>query len=384
VIRLLNEKRDNPRIVLSTVGAFCIASFQLSIHWATAFIFTWVAYIAVLGFTLIVKKPWKLKLSGVCLLTISSLSYPLLVFFVIPIVFLLWFETGQDWIKLRANTLWALLGITLSAINSLVTNKLLLDLRGFAFNDRVAVISIADLPSQIFWFLSTPVVLSFRGFSIVSPGLLSALLGLLVVNSLILIGFYLRLRSFPETAITWTVLCVFTALSLVPLFFPDQQQIDMRYVTPGAWLIAYILISSVFQIFASFEVGRHLIKREVFAIALITVLFLSINTRYFMVIRPIYLGTNSFINTALESCDQSQIHKGVYVIPRTEEWPSKQYIGMFSQVSDLASSWVPLNAVRVQLGEFSTFRNSRVPISLGDKNSSGCIVDLNTYPLAKK
>ena len=256
-------------------------------------------------------------------------------------------------------------------------------MRGLAFNDRVAIISTTDLPSQIFWFLSTPVVLAFRGFSIASPGFLSALLGLLVVNSLILIGLYLRQRSLHSAAISWIMLFVFTTLSLVPLFFPNQQQIDMRYVTTGSWLVAYILISSIFQIFASFDVGRYLIKKELLAITLITVLFLSINTRYFTVIRPIYLGTSSFIYSTLESCNQSQIRKGVYVIPRAGDWPNKEYIGMFSQVSDLASPWVPLNAVRVGLDEFLVLKNSNVPVYFGDKNSPGCIVDLNTYPLGE-
>jgi hypothetical protein len=379
VMRLLNNERDNPRILLSVIGAFSVASFQLSIHWATAFSFTWTAFFALLGFTYIVKNPWKLKFFGICLLTISSLSYPLLVFFVIPVVFLLWFETGRDFMRLRTNLLWALFGIAFSALNALMISRLLLESRELTFNDRVAIISLTDLPSQLFWFLSTPVVLAFRGYSIESPGLLSALLGFILVNSLILIGFYLRFKSLSDTILTWLLLIVFTSFSLVLLFFSDQQQIDMRYVTTGSWLIAYISITSIFQIVSFLRFGRSLIKRDLLTIGLVAVYFLSINFRYFDVIRPIYIGTSSFINVALQSCDQSQIRRGVYVIPRAAGWPNKEYIGMFSQVSDLASPWVPLNAVKVGVENIPELRNTNITISWGDKDSPGCLVDLNSF-----
>lgn len=101
VNHMLNEKRDNLRILLSTTGAFCIASFQLSIHWATAFFFPWVAFFALLGFNQIIKPSWNRKFQGILLLTASSLSYPLLVFFIVPVVYILWFETGRDLTRLK-------------------------------------------------------------------------------------------------------------------------------------------------------------------------------------------------------------------------------------------------------------------------------------------
>lgn len=272
----------------------------------------------------------------------------------------------------------------LSTISSLTINILLLNFRNLSFNDRVAIISFSELPSQLIWFFTKPVVLTFRGYSIESPSSLGAFVGLILINSLILLGFYLKLKSLTDSIFTWLLLFLFTSFSMAPLFFPDQQQIDMRYVTTGSWLIAYISISSIFEIFSSLRVGRFLIKSNLLTISLILVLFISINSRYFTVIRPIYVRTSSFVNLELQACDQSQIRRGIYVIPRTTEWPNYKYIGMLSQVSDLASPWVPLNAVKVRVNDIPELKNSKISISWGDRNSLGCLVDLNQFQAEDK
>jgi hypothetical protein len=336
VIGLLNPRRDNPRIILSTVGAFSIVSFQLSIHWASAFFFPWVACFALLGLIYIMKNSWLEKSLGFVLLTLAALSYPILVFFILPLVFLTWFESELDIAQLIKNSMWSFLGISLSAI-----------------------------------------------LSIDSPTLFNVLIGLIAVNSLILLGLYIKHRSITQSIFTYILLLGFDLLSLVPILLPNQQQIEMRYVTVGAWLISYMLVSSVYLIISTFTIMDPTFRKYLVATCMFVVFFLSINSRYFSIIRPIYIETSSFISKELALCNDSQIQNGVHVLARNSDWPNRRYIGMFSQITDLASPWVPLSAVKIELEKIPGYQNREPRVSWGENKYQSCIVDLNAYQSPK-
>ena len=381
VIKILSDSIPNLRVTVACVGAFSIASFQVSVHWATIFLFGWGAYFALLGFTLIVKGPKKDKLLGVLLLTASSLSYPVLTFFIVPIVFLISYEIGNKVGSLRKNTIAATIGIAFSAFLALVINLTSLRLRGLTFNDRVSFISISDFPSQVLWFLSRPLILTFRGYSIDSPGSVEALIGFILVNLLILTGITIRFKTFPKVFKNYLLLISFTLFSMAPLFFPDQQQVDVRYVTVGSWLISYMSISAAFLIFGKISLVGYRMNGILVSVAFVILFFFSVNFRYFSVIQPIYNKTSTFISGEVSSCNSQQILSGVYVLPRETEWPSNQYIGFFSQITDLASNWVPLNAVKVEIQKNPKFNGASV--FWADDASSGCIIDLNRFESAK-
>jgi hypothetical protein len=382
VIKILSYSKSDLRVIVASVGAFSIASFQVNVHWATAFLFCWVAYIALLGYTHIIKYSKKNKLIGILLLTLSSLSYPLLTFFILPIVFLVSYENEGKAKNLKRNSTTALFGITLSALIALLINLTSLKIRGLTFNDRVSFISIAELPGQIIWFLSRPFILAFRGYSIDSPGIIEALGYFLVGNLLIIIGVLVKFHKFSKVLTTYVLLISFTLLSMAPLFFPDQQQVDVRYVTVGAWLISYMYISGAFLILEKLSVGRHKINRNLISVVFVILFFLSINIRYFSVIQPIYNKTSSFISGEIRSCNEQQILSGVYVLPRETDWPSNQYLGLFSQVTDLASYWVPLNAVEVEIRKNP--RLSGASVSWTNDVTTGCLVDLNRFEAGRQ
>lgn len=379
VIKILSGSKPNLRLTVSSVGAFSIAGFQINVHWATAFPFCWVAYFALLGFTFLVKDRKKDKFLGVLLLIASSLSYPILTFFVLPVVFLLTFEGENNGSSLKKNSLLAAFGIGISGLLSLVINFISINVRGLGLNDRVSIVSLSELPDQILWFLTRPFVLAFRGYSIDSPGLIEAFASFVLVNLLIIAGIAIKFKTFSKVLRIYLLLIFFTLSSMAPLFFPNQQQVDVRYVTVGSWLISYVLISSVFFILGKMSWGKHRLNHGFVSVTLIILFFLSINVRYFSVIQPIYKKTSIFISSELAACSDKRILSGIYVIPRETDWQSNQYIGLLSQITDLASTWVPLNAVRVGVDDIPELRNSKISISWGDKNSSGCLVDLNRF-----
>jgi hypothetical protein len=384
VLRQLMSRTLDLRIFVSVLGAFSIASFQISVHWATAFVFTWVSYLSLLGYLLLVDHSWKRKLGGILLLTICSLTYPIYVFFLIPLIFLLWYEKDGSWRKLKTNSFWGVTGIFVSAMLSLVVNLILLRARGLEFNDRVSIISLSEVLSQSIWFITHPFVLTFRGYSISSPEPLQAFVGLIIANLAVMIGIFLNIKNIRKSLEAYIVLIVFNLFSITPLFFPDQQQIDIRYVTTGTWLISYMLISSIFLLFSKLSLKGKGLKEEYVAAFLLLLFSLSINYRYFSVIQPIYNETKTFISSAVDNCTDSQILNGIYVLPRTSDWPSKKYIGMFSQVTDLASSWVPLEAIKVEIQKSTHLRGVEIPVAWGEKNNSGCTVDLNNYSTSRQ
>jgi hypothetical protein len=372
------------RIFVSVLGAFSIASFQIAVHWASAFIFTWVAYLSLLGFLLLINQFWRKKLMGILFLTICSLSYPIFVFFLIPVIFLFWYENDGSWHKLKTDSFWGLFGIFVSAIVALIANLILLRVRGLEFNDRVSIISFSDFFSQAIWFITHPFVLTFRGYFISSPEPLQAISGFLIANLLIFGGIFLKLRNILKSLTTYVALMVFTLLSMAPLFFPNQQQVDMRYVVTGTWLISYMLVSSIFLLLTNVVLKGKRFKANHIAVVLIVLFSLSINHRYFTVIQPIYQETKTFISNAFKKCTDSQILNGVYVVPRTSEWPSEKYIGMFSQVTDLASSWVPREAIRIETQEVPSLRGIDIPVTWVKKINAGCTIDLNKYSISRR
>jgi hypothetical protein len=384
VLRQLMSRTIDLRIFVSVIGAFSIASFQISVHFATAFVFTWVAYLSLLGFLHLVNHSWRKKLIGGFFLTICSLTYPIFVFFLISVIFLLWYENDKSWRKLKTDSFWGILGIFVSAILALVINIILVRARGLEFNDRVSIISFDDFLNQTVWFITHPFVLTFRGYFISSPEPLQAFVGFLIANILIFIGIFLKLKKVKKSLTTYIVLMIFTLLSMAPLFFPDQQQIDMRYVATGTWLISYMLVSSIYLLLTKITLKKRRFKANYITVLLILIFSLSINHRYFTVIQPIYNETKTFISNAVKNCTDSQISNGVYVTSRTSEWPSNNYIGMFSQVTDLASSWVPLEAIKIEIRENSSLRNMDILVVWEDRNDSGCTIDLNEYSISRK
>ena len=377
VIKVLSNSRSNLRITVASVGAFSIASFQINVHWATAFLFCWVAYFALLGYTLIIKDSKSSKLAGILLLIASSLSYPILTFFIFPIVFLIMYELDNKLSSLRRNSIAATFGVTLSALIALTINIVTLRLRGLTFNDRVSFISLSDFPDQILWFLSRPFVLTFRGYSIDSPELVEVVAGLIFVNLIIIAGLMLRYKVVFQSLKTYVLMIFFTLISMAPLFFPDQQQIDVRYVTVGSWLISYMFISGAFLILGKIFFQRHQRNVALISLVFLFAFFLSINFRYFLVIQPIYDKTTSFMSYQVRSCSDQEILSGVYVHPRETQWPNNPFIGFFSQVTDLASDWVPLNAVRVEIQRSREL--DEVDVSWAEEGGLGCKVDLNQF-----
>ena len=384
VLKQLMSKIVDLRIFISVIGAFSITSFQISVHWASAFIFTWVAYLSLVGYLLLVNQSWRRKLIGILLLTICSLSYPIFVFFLLPMIFIFWYENDGSWRKLKTDSFWGLFGIFVSAVLALVTNLILLRFRGLEFNDRVSIISFDDFFSQAVWFMTHPFVLTFRGYFISSPDLLQAFSGFLIANVLIIAGIFLKLKNIKKSLTTYIVLIVFTLLSLAPLFFPDQQQIDVRYVATGTWLISYMLVSSIFLVLTKISFKGRVLKRNYITILLVVVFSLSVNFRYFTVIQPIYEETKIFTSKAVQNCTASQISNGFYVVPRTIAWPSNNYIGMFSQVTDLASSWVPLEAVKIEIQEDPGLKDMDITVGWGGETNLGCAIDLNKFSISEQ
>jgi hypothetical protein len=107
--------------------------------------------------------------------------------------------------------------------------------------------------------------------------------------------------------------------------------------------------------------------------------FLSLKF-YYELPKEISRETQSFIERELEACDLETKGLTVFIIARESIWPSVAVIGMGSQVTDLASSWVPESAIRAFIGKEKSIRIADLANPpKKDSISKTCIVDLNRY-----
>ena len=114
----------------------------------------------------------------------------------------------------------------------------------------------------------------------------------------------------------------------------------------------------------------------------VVVLFIgaySVNEKYLNVILPIQNSTKNFVLKELANCSDSQLLAGVVIVERTASWPSRKYLGMFSQTTDLASGWVPPGAIASYIGELTNISVPLKAITWGNASENHCVVDLNRY-----
>jgi hypothetical protein len=177
------------------------------------------------------------------------------------------------------------------------------------------------------------------------------------------------------------LLSAFIALGLLPLIIATQNQIDVRFLSSNTWLISFIFICATWKVIENNLETRTRILPAVSLLSVAVLFFgaYSVNDKYLNVILPIQNSTKIFVLKELANCRDSQILAGVVIVDRTAPWPSRKYLGVFSQTTDLASSWVPPGAIA---SYFSELTDTSVPlksIKWGSPSDSHCVVDLNRY-----
>ena len=112
------------------------------------------------------------KLFGLFLVTISLLIYPLLSFFIFSILFADLYLTSITRSEVYRRIKSVLPLLVLSALLSASLSRLLLMFLNLEYNPRVQIISLAQIPEKLIWFVTRPLLLSYRPVLIDSPSTL--------------------------------------------------------------------------------------------------------------------------------------------------------------------------------------------------------------------
>jgi len=362
------------------IFAFCTYPWLNIVYWATTFVYPWSTVLALLGMRLTQSRRKTKKSLGILLLACSSLIYPVATLFPIATTYLrsvLQKKSPFVILCICFRTFLVLLSvISTTLVSTQFFTKKLLDIE---INQRVQIVTIEEIPEKFFFFFTRLIGQSVRFFSISSPSALEFTIGFVIV--LVLVNVYLCTAysnfHFPLWGHALTLLLVFVML-LFPFLIATDNQIDIRYFIGTNWLVA-VLVALLFASFINERLLNTRIPINIFSSVLIGFSVFNSVSFFQSVVKPLTSKTESFIRSQLPESKTADCKNQIQVIPRIGNWPSKSLIGMASQVTDLASPWVPIPAIKVYLerefGQHFTvvYQENRF------KENENCIVDLNSF-----
>jgi len=382
VIRYLLDKKLPNQVVVASLIAFTLPSFQFSVHWATGFCIGWTGFLALQGLILWERTGLKFKFLGLMLFSVSLLFYPSLSFFIFAIVFVDLYLSSLSLTTIyhRAKTVLAML--ILGGLLSATVSRVVLMFLDLEYNPRVEVISLSQLPGKLVWFFTRPILLSYRPFLIDSPSTLIIGVQFLIFSLALFLLIFLKLRELRKVFFFLGFFNLNLIVGLFPFLLSTQNQIEIKFLSSNTWLVTFLFVNLIFSAIASFFRHRERIGRLV--IAVISIAFLAfggytVNDRYINFIQPIQKVSRDFILGEIQNCTAAELELGVEIVPRVSPWPNRNLLGVYSQVTDLASEWVPIGAVTMILAENSPLLNRVGPIDWGQGSSNKCVVDLNLF-----
>lgn len=377
--KLLRSSNGQWAVYASTL-AFTSISFQFFVHWASPFLIPWAAVLSLLGLKFWLKGSWKSRLIGIVLLLLSLLIYPLLSFFVFSFFFVAYFfselKFSDYFAKMRSPFLYLASGGFLLYF-SLSIFRLF---NSSALNQRVDLVSPSELPTKIFWFISRPIALGFRPFSLTSPTLLQLATVALPVIVLLMI-FALRRTGFNllESGKLLLGLFVTMCLSLTPLLITSQNEIDFRLVGSVKWLIETLLIAGFFQFLSTLMGPKRKVITGSLAGLLAILSFYNVNHTFENNFKSHYLQEVDFFEKSTSRCSPTELERGVFIVNRTKDWPSRPLVGVLSQVTDLASEWVPVFSMKLYIDSSRNLSSKVVSGAIIPNDFIGCVVRLDDF-----
>lgn len=370
------------RVATAVTISFTLPSFQFSSHWATAYMMSWSAYLAVLGLELSKASRVNIKLLGTLALMCSLLFYPLFSFFLFAYIYALWFIKSQP-IKLLITEL--LRGVYLVIICSglaYLFSFIYLTLHNSTFNPRVGLVSFSALSAKLFFFVTRPFALTYRPFFIDSPSTKALIISLFGFVILLLFLFWRKNRSITTTLIQFLLFNVVVILTLTPLIFVSENQIDMRFVAPNTWLFAFVVMFSLFPKDLERSENTKIFNKFRFAFLGLSLVvgIISINLNFINLYLKPYHVKEVFIGQQLALCPAEKVRSKISIVERSIPWENRNNIGAYSQQTDLESAWVPIGAVFYYLRNIGLETDSLSIIADEESQDNGCLVVLDEYP----
>jgi len=248
---------------------------------------------------------------------------------------------------------------------------------GLQLNGRVSLVQNTELLEKIIWVTTRPIAVSSRFFDISSPSELNAFSVFVIVVSVIIAGLIHQSKnSKTDSSLRVIIFFACSALAITPIVITSSNQIEFRYIFGTSWCFF-----TVFSYFIVEHIGKfRSIERSVIASLLIAgAITTSLNfERQFL--SP-YNSKVQYLTSQIQKCENSRDGLiGIAIIPPKAPFPVRENLGMFSQVTDLASSWVPVPSVQAILAAHGHKEVKVILKSKRDENlDKFCAIDLEEY-----
>lgn len=274
-----------------------------------------------------------------------------------------------------------LLLFALSGITTIVYVYFYSHLTNLKFNDRVDFLELREVPNKIFWVISRPITISTRFFDLGSPSSISAIIVALVVSTVIFVGFMnMSNRSLLKSFYYVTFFFTSAALTLTPIIITSSNQIEFRYIFASSWLFFCSFVFFFFELISKYKSNVESLKK--FTILLILLIgTLTVNLNFERQFLSPYKSKVEFLKIRLLECNASGKNlKSILIVPPKKVFPVRNNIGMYSQVTDLASTWVPVPSVENVLVSLDIDFSKVTLLDYRNPNDEkSCQIDLEEY-----
>lgn len=327
------------------------------------------------------KSNGGIRIVSIIILSLSMTMSPVSAFAIFGVhaaLFILTRARAANYLKTVVSLLF-LYGI--SGALSVLTLLFVKSVFNIEFSARVGLVNSNDIPEKIYWIFSRPIAVSVRFFDISSPSTFNALTQVLLVSTLLVLGFVRQNRVLKENVFKRIFIFVMLVLlSITPLIITWSNQIEFRYIfgpSFAVFLAASMMVLELMHLKKKIYVSLSLILS--ISIATLGIVTVANNTdRQF--VSP-FKSKNDFIVSEISNCLERDpvINQLIIKSPQTG-FPSRKNIGIFSQITDLDSPWVPVPAVKNVLKMLELEVSDVALVSSNYRESKGaCVVDLESY-----
>lgn len=371
---------ENWRIPIFVAVGFSLPSFQMYLLWAGCWPHVWTIIISLNAYQYWSRNSIKFKALGICLMGFSFSIYPPSTFFTFSYLFLLaWYKKySLSEIIYEFRKLVTLFFVGCST--GLAGSMALMHIFEVERNSRVGVVTLTELPMKVIWVITRPVVVGFRPFMIDSPSAIVALCSSLPFIFLYLASIYLQSRTLKENFLKRaTVLSAILFSSLIPLLIVKDNQFEFRTIAGFSWgiLILCLIFLQETKSLSNFKFGKFM--SNVLILLMTFVGIFSINMNFKELFRDPYVIKNHFLESEILRCKQDSNVRSILVLNALEPYPTRNRLGVYSTVTDLAHAWV----IRPNMTILSKKLDVDLPIffspSLGKKSSGQCLIDLEKF-----
>jgi hypothetical protein len=233
--------------------------------------------------------------------------------------------------------------------------------------------------------LTRNIVQSYRIFWLDSPSEIKAFVEVSVVIFILIIAIKYWRREYGIFDIFFELIMITIVmfLTLAPIWIVGYNQVEIRFLAISG-LFPALLIGLIFSTFVGGTIDSNLSRtrtKTLYAIFLMLAMLFSYK-HYDQGLSPILINTKEFVQSELSGCSRRQIVEGVTIQTRVGAFPNRNFLGMYSQSTDLASEWVQIPAIRAFIDrDMKSIDLNEISFQMNRKSDLNrmCIIDLNRY-----